>query len=135
MNVRESARRAVADTLSLAKRLAAILVFVLAITVLCYVFVYPLWYFSSFHRQGYTYLVLIVLLIILVLLVIRAILRSKKDNGFAAVLPGLLGVLRVVGSLTALYGIILLYSRGLIAAAVPLSILFLALLGYQKYGR
>ncbi len=103
--------------------------------------VFPLWFFSTHHRRGYSIFVLSVLAFLLIFLLTRRLIRSYKQHANAVsflrhiILPAVVKIGRVSLYILSIYGIVLLYVYGLYLAAVSVSLIFLLLLAYFKYGR
>lgn len=100
--------------------------------------VFPLWYFSTHSRRAYTIAVLSFFAAGILFLLFRRSRafwelpgkeRSKRVRRFFGKL------LSLVAYLVGLYLILGLYAVGLLAAAIPLTVIYLFILGYTLYAR
>lgn len=100
--------------------------------------VFPLWYFSTHARRAYTIAVLALFGAAILFLLVR---RSRTfwelsaNERSARVRRAIGKILSVLAYLVGLYLILGLYAIGLYAAAVPLTVLYLLVLGYSLYVR
>lgn len=120
------------------RRITGGLVLVAATVVISAAIVFPLWYFSTHDRTGYTIVVLGLAVVAVLFYMIRrtrAFWELTSDERAARVRRLLGRLLAVLGYLVSLYIIFGLYVVGLLAAAVPLSVVYLLVLGYSLYAR
>ncbi len=138
LTVRETAVRILKGYARTLRRVLAVVVMLMATLVGAAAIVFPLWYLSTQLRSLYTAVALVICAAGLVYLVVRRVisfmgypahLRTRKLKSAAARLAG------VVLALALLYLIVGLYVYHLLAAAIPLSIIYLLVLGYVLYVR
>lgn len=120
-------------------RSAAISIALIAVTIAASAaVVFPLWYFSTHSRRAYTIAVLSVFAAGIVFLLVRRSRafwelpgkeRTRRVRRFFAKL------LSVLAYLVGLYIILGLYAVGLLVAAIPLTFVYLLILGYTLYAR
>lgn len=100
--------------------------------------VFPLWYFSTHSRRAYTIAALALFGAGILFLLVRrsrafwelpGTERSRRVRRFFARL------LSVLAYLAGLYIILGFYAVGLLAAAIPLTVVYLLVLGYTLYVR
>lgn len=100
--------------------------------------VFPLWYFSTHDRRAYTIVVLIAAALALLFLLFRktrafwGLPAKERTRRFRR---GIVRFFVVVAYIVGLYIVFGFYVVGLIAAAVPLTVVYLAALGYTLYVR
>lgn len=120
------------------RRIASGLLLVAATVSLSAAIVFPLWYFSTRDRTGYTLVVLGLAGAVILFLIarrMRAFWELASEERTARVRRLLVRLLAVLGYLVGLYVIFGLYVVGLLPVAVPLSIVYLLVLGYSLYAR
>ena len=127
------------DLIHTLQRIGLYLCFAIGVGLIGFIIVFPLWYLSTHHRQVYTALVLLILLFFILFWLGRRFIRLsgqyESPGNFIrrGIIPAVAKALMLLCCLISLYGIILLYSHGLFAAAIPSSILYLIFIGYMKY--
>ena len=138
LTISEMAVRILAGYAKALRRTLAVVALLLATLVAAAVIVFPLWYLSIKARSLYTAAVLLLCAAGLIYLVVRRVvafmgyppqLRARKLKSAAARLVG------VVLALALLYLIVGLYVYQLLAVAIPLSIIYVLVLGYVLYVR
>jgi len=138
LSVPEMAVRILKGYARVLRRALVIIALLFATLVAAAAIVFPLWYLSTKLRPLYTTVVLLMCVAGLVYLVVRkaiafmgypAHIRARKLTSAAARLAG------IVLALALLYVIVGLYVYQLLAVAIPLSIIYLVVLGYLLYVR
>ena len=100
--------------------------------------VFPLWYFSTHDRRAYTIVVLVAAALAILFLLFR---KTRTFRGLPAkerarrFRRGIGRLLLVIAYVVGLYIVFGFYVVGLVAAAIPLTVVYLAALGYTLYVR
>ena len=123
----------------LVKNFLYFLIFTVIITGISLVITLPLWYAATKHSKGYTITVILLLIILTGIYLVQHLRKwvvSKQKSGIS--LTGIILIpLRKIAVLTFfilfLYGIIFLFSRGLLLIAISLTAGYLLLLGYYIF--
>ena len=100
--------------------------------------VFPLWYFSTHDRTGYTIVVLALFACGFLALVLRrtgTFWRLPARERRLRIKRLVIRVIVFIGYLIALYAILGFFVVGLLAVAIPLSVAYLFALGYTLYVR
>lgn len=100
--------------------------------------VFPLWYFSTHNRRGYTLMVLVVgcaAVLFMLFRKTRAFWELAPRERLAKIRRAATRVLIVIAYLVALYIVVGFWLVGMLAAAIPLSLAYLLVLGYSLYAR
>lgn len=100
--------------------------------------VFPLWYFSTHERKIFTIVVLCLLaagILFLLFRRTRAFWELSPNERAARFRRLALRLMSLFAYLVALYVILGLYVVGLLAAALPLTMIYLLVLGYSLYVR
>jgi len=100
--------------------------------------VFPLWYFSTHERRIFTIVVLCLFaagILFLLFRRTRAFWELPPTERAARFRRLVLRLMSLVAYLVALYVILGLYVVGLLAAAIPLTMIYLLVLGYSLYVR
>ncbi|MBT3275149.1 MAG: hypothetical protein HN368_18485 [Spirochaetales bacterium] len=115
------------------KSLVKLVIGAAAISVLGAVIVAPLWYLATRHPDVYSILILVGAGgTLLAFLVYRGITDRSRRNHYLRILRK---VLIFLPAAAVFYIIALLYSWGMLAAAVPLSAVYVIALGFVLYGK
>ena len=118
------------------KNLLYFLIYIIFIIGSSTVITLPLWYAATKHSKGYTIIVILVIVILTGLSIIRqlrqcAITKQKLGMGLSEIILIPFKKIAVFIFFTIwLYGIIFIYSRGLLLIAVPLTVIYIFTLGY-----
>ena len=126
--------------LELAKKVGFFLLLVAGSSVLGLAIAWPLWYFAISARKAYTLFVLCIAVAGTLALAGRAMLRARKaprDPGKPRrpLLSLLLFLLQTLAFLVGLYAVVLFVFRGLWLFAIPMLVIWLALLVALGIGR
>ncbi len=123
----------------LLKNLLYFLIYTVLITGISLVITLPLWYAATEHSKGYTITVILLLIILTGIFLVRHLREwvvSKQKSGIsltAIILIPLRKIVVFTFFILCLYGIIFLFSRGLLLIAISLTAGYLLLLGYYIF--
>lgn len=117
------------------KKLGIFIAFCAAAVVISVIIVYPMWFFATTNSQIFSLFILYLLSGLVVFFLVRKIL-SKENRTNSGRIPFVLKrhILKLLfTSPVFLFAIIVLYLNAKFIVAIPLSLVFLALLGYLLF--
>jgi hypothetical protein len=141
LGLTELLRRILRGYRNAAVRIAWVALFLVVAVAISALIVYPLWFLAGNHPQGFTYGVLGFLGLLLVLWIGSRLRRGLEREGsltglFRSVILPSLGRIAVAGLLVVTaYVLAVAYAQGVLAVAVPGTVLFAGALGYLLYLR
>ncbi|MEW5817496.1 MAG: hypothetical protein AB1798_19125 [Spirochaetota bacterium] len=141
LDVNELLKKIFSGYLNTAKKLVVVLLFLALTGLTSAIVVFPLWYLATEHREVFTILVFFLFLSLVIFAVVMKVIRAfrphqnpkEKISAFLRRFSARLLILLFF--LSAVYLLAFLYTSGILLAAVPLTILFILILGYILYGR
>ncbi len=137
----EVSRRILRGYRNAAVRIAWTAGFLVAAVAISAAIVYPLWYLADTHAQAFTYGVLSLLALLFALWIVSRLRRGLEQEGSVSglfrwlILPALARVAAAVLLVVAAYVLAVVYAQGVLAVAIPGTVLFAAALGYLLYLR
>lgn len=134
-------RRILKGYRSAAVRVAWAVGFLVVAVAISAIIVYPLWFLAGSHPRAFTYGVLSLLGLLLALWIGSRLRRGLEREGSVSglfrsvILPSLARIAAAVLMVVTAYVLAVAYAQGVLAVAVPGTVLLAAVLGYLLYLR